>query len=54
MTVVPLFCAKLIKGHQADDERANPRQDPAAWLGRALQCWFNRKFNGCSTLTKAR
>jgi multidrug efflux pump subunit AcrB len=42
MTVVPLFCAKLIKGHQAhtlDDHGTK------AW-GQRFNRWFNAKFNG--------
>jgi multidrug efflux pump subunit AcrB len=48
MTVVPLFCANLIKGHQADQELGNvPRQDAKrqGW-GRRFNVWFNGKFNG--------
>lgn len=41
MTVVPLFCAKLIKGHQvhAGSEPAQPN----GW-GPRFNKWFNRKF----------
>jgi multidrug efflux pump subunit AcrB len=47
MTVVPLFCANLIKAHQADDEIGNPNES-AKPKGRARRFnrWFNRKFNG--------
>src|SRR6185312_4289758 len=41
MTVVPLFCAKFIKGHQAptpDERAATPSQ------GTGFHAWFNRKF----------
>ncbi len=40
MTVVPLFCANLIKGHRAaDGNSAKPHATPSAkGLGRALQC----------------
>ncbi len=41
MTVVPLFCARFIKGHGAH------HADPTAhktWLGR-FNVWFNHKFN---------
>jgi multidrug efflux pump subunit AcrB len=41
MTVVPLFCAKLIKGHGAHGESANDQ--PQSW-GRRFNAWFNRKF----------
>jgi multidrug efflux pump subunit AcrB len=42
MTVVPLFCAKLIKGHHGHDESAT-----AAPKGRGARFnhWFNHKFN---------
>ena len=41
MTVVPLFCAKLIKGHrpQGEDESAEPK----GW-GARFNRWFNHKF----------
>ena len=41
MTVVPLFCAKLIKAHQFHDEN-----QPAApkGLGPRFNHWFNQKF----------
>ena len=41
MTVVPLFCAKLIKGHGAHGESANDQ--PQSW-GRRFNAWCNRKF----------
>jgi multidrug efflux pump subunit AcrB len=42
MSVVPLFCAKLITAHQAhtDGEPA-----PARNWGRRFNAWFNRKFH---------
>jgi multidrug efflux pump subunit AcrB len=47
MTVVPLFCANLIKAHQADEEHGNspPKEapKPKGW-GRRFNAWFNRKF----------
>jgi hydrophobic/amphiphilic exporter-1 (mainly G- bacteria), HAE1 family len=46
MTVVPLFCANLIKAHQADDEHGTSPQKnakPKGW-GRRFNAWFNRKF----------
>ena len=41
MTVVPLFCAKLIKGHrpQGEDESAEPKG-----RGARFNRWFNRQF----------
>src|SRR4029077_5410727 len=41
LTVVPLFCAKLIKGHKAH----GPNEPAAArnW-GQRFNGWFNRKF----------
>ena len=47
MTVVPLFCAKLIKGHAADTEwHGYRRRTPltAGW-GQRFNAWFNRKFH---------
>ena len=41
MTVVPLFCAKLIKGHSAGGE-AEPAQGQSS--GKGFNAWFNRKF----------
>ncbi len=43
MTVVPLFCAKLIKAHEAHEEIGD-----AAPEGRdqRFNAWFNRKFTG--------
>ena len=49
MTVVPLFCANLIKGHQREQERRRIRQrrHAGAKAGAArFNVWFNRKFNG--------
>jgi hydrophobic/amphiphilic exporter-1 (mainly G- bacteria), HAE1 family len=47
MTVVPLFCANLIKTHQADEELGHPppkeASKPKGW-GRRFNAWFNRKF----------
>jgi hydrophobic/amphiphilic exporter-1 (mainly G- bacteria), HAE1 family len=42
MTVVPLFCAKLIKGHPPEGANA-PGQ--AQGSGGRFNRWFNRKFN---------
>ena len=41
LTVVPLFCAKLIKGHSVD--LAGEHAEPQAW-GQRFNAWFNRKF----------
>jgi multidrug efflux pump subunit AcrB len=46
MTVVPLFCANLMKAHQADEEAGTPRHDKAktkGW-GPRFNAWFNLKF----------
>ncbi len=49
MTVVPLFCANLIKGHQGHDGggHAGPADGaptgPGGW-GQRFNAWFNRKF----------
>jgi len=48
MTVVPLFCAKLIQRHEAEEELGNePGGNTGAkgW-GRRFNAWFNRRFNG--------
>lgn len=42
LTVVPLFCAKLIKGHSVD--AAGEHCEPKGW-GRRFNAWFNRKFS---------
>jgi HAE1 family hydrophobic/amphiphilic exporter-1 len=47
MTVVPLFCAKLIRGHQEKKEVGNSevgQPKPHGWLQR-FNTWFNHKFN---------
>jgi hydrophobic/amphiphilic exporter-1 (mainly G- bacteria), HAE1 family len=49
MTVVPLFCAKLIKGHQpgeAEDPHSAPGTPHSGGWGHRFNAWFNRKFNG--------
>ncbi len=43
LTVVPLFCAKLIKGHAAHP--AAGAETPRGW-GARFNAGFNRKFNG--------
>ncbi len=42
MSVVPLFCAKLIKGHQAQDGGAGAL--PRGW-GQRFNHWFNATFH---------
>ncbi|HWC58334.1 MAG TPA: efflux RND transporter permease subunit [Verrucomicrobiae bacterium] len=42
MTVVPLFCAKLIKGHHG--EHSGDSAPPKNWGGR-FNHWFNRRFH---------
>ncbi len=42
MSVVPLFCAKLIKAHQA---HAGGEQAAPKGLGGRFNAWFNRKFH---------
>jgi multidrug efflux pump subunit AcrB len=46
MTVVPLFCAKLMKAHQAHENigtAPNQGAKPKGW-GPRFNAWFNRKF----------
>jgi multidrug efflux pump subunit AcrB len=59
MSVVPLFCAKLIKGHQAHGADAVLPAD-ASW-GARFNAWFNKgfhafldRFDGVQTLALAR
>src|SRR6201999_611957 len=42
LTVVPLFCAKWIKGHGAHEAEA--LEHPKSW-GQKFNAWFNGKFN---------
>ena len=46
MTVVPLFCAKFIKLHHADEEvgEANEPQARGTWV--RFNTWFNTRFSG--------
>ena len=48
MTVVPLYCAKFMKTHQADEELGTPPRKaaprPEGW-GRRFNAWFNDKFS---------
>jgi multidrug efflux pump subunit AcrB len=41
LTVVPLFCAKLIKGHQAHGPESTA---PPKGMGARFNAWFNRGF----------
>jgi multidrug efflux pump subunit AcrB len=41
LTIVPLFCAKLIKGHQGHDAATD--HPPTTW-GARFNRWFNQKF----------
>jgi multidrug efflux pump subunit AcrB len=43
MTVVPLFCAKLLKGHQGHDETESG--EPPKGRGARFNRWFNLKFS---------
>src|ERR1700740_1008918 len=45
MTVVPLFCAKLIKAHQAHETSADGHQEPPEGLWAKFNWWFNRRFH---------
>ena len=44
MTVVPLFCAKLIKGAHGHSEEGHDDK-PKGW-GARFNSWFNARFNG--------
>ncbi len=49
MTVVPLFCAKFIKGHQGPEDHNAPadpsrKARPPSWGGR-FNAWFNGNFH---------
>jgi multidrug efflux pump subunit AcrB len=51
MTVVPLFCANLIKGHEGHDVGADAQREPGYESGRhgwgaRFNAAFNRGFNG--------
>jgi multidrug efflux pump subunit AcrB len=48
MTVVPLFCAKLIRAHEAHEELGDDptHRDPPRGWGQRFNAWFNRRFNG--------
>jgi len=49
MTVVPLFCANLIKGHQGHDAGGHAEPSGGGHIGRQgwgprFNAWFNRRF----------
>ena len=47
MTVVPLFCAKFIRGHQEEKEIGHSeaaQRKPKNW-GQRFNAWFNHRFN---------
>jgi multidrug efflux pump subunit AcrB len=49
LTVVPLFCANLIKGHQpseAETPHSALRTPHSRGWGHRFNAWFNRKFHG--------
>jgi hydrophobic/amphiphilic exporter-1 (mainly G- bacteria), HAE1 family len=46
MTVVPLFCAKLIKAHQAHEASVDGHQKPPKGLWAKFNWWFNCRFHG--------
>jgi len=45
MTVVPLFCAKLIKAHQVHAASAEGHQQPPTGLWPRFNWWFNQRFH---------
>jgi HAE1 family hydrophobic/amphiphilic exporter-1 len=45
MTVVPLFCAKLIKAHQVHAASSEAHQEPPKGLWNKFNWWFNNKFH---------
>jgi hydrophobic/amphiphilic exporter-1 (mainly G- bacteria), HAE1 family len=44
MTVVPLFCAKLIKAHQAHGGHGGEPPPPKGWWAK-FNSWFNQRFH---------
>src|ERR1700719_1170480 len=42
MTVVPLYCAKLIKKHEADEEVGEHSTSPHLWIVRKFNLYFER------------
>jgi hydrophobic/amphiphilic exporter-1 (mainly G- bacteria), HAE1 family len=45
MTVVPLFCAKLIKAHQVHAASGETHQQPPKGLWNKFNWWFNNQFH---------
>ncbi|HEX6563731.1 MAG TPA: efflux RND transporter permease subunit, partial [Chthoniobacterales bacterium] len=45
MTVVPLFCAKLIKAHQVHAASGEAHHQPPRGLWNKFNWWFNNKFH---------
>jgi hydrophobic/amphiphilic exporter-1 (mainly G- bacteria), HAE1 family len=45
MTVVPLFCAKLIKAHQVHAASGEGHQQPPTGLWPRFNWWFNQRFH---------
>jgi multidrug efflux pump subunit AcrB len=45
MTVVPLFCAKLIKAHQVHAASGEANHEPPKGLWNKFNWWFNTKFH---------
>jgi multidrug efflux pump subunit AcrB len=45
MTVVPLFCAKLIKAHQVHAASGQAHHEPPKGLWNKFNWWFNNKFH---------
>jgi hydrophobic/amphiphilic exporter-1 (mainly G- bacteria), HAE1 family len=45
MTVVPLFCAKLIKAHQAHETAGDGHHEPPKGLWAKFNWWFNKNFH---------
>jgi len=45
MTVVPLFCAKLIQAHQAHEASADGHPKPPKGFWAKFNWWFNRRFH---------
>jgi HAE1 family hydrophobic/amphiphilic exporter-1 len=45
MTVVPLFCAKLIKAHQVHAASGDAHQPPSKGLWSKFNLWFNNRFH---------
>ncbi len=44
LTVVPLFCAKLLKAHYTQQPEQPTQSSPKRTLGQQFNAWFNRRF----------